>query len=196
MKFTGERPTLESGIEASRIKYKSIIPFCLGKRVLDYGCGIGHGTYYLSKYAKTAIGYDYSKESIQEAKKNFKLDNLKFVDSIKDFEKHLLNDMDILTMIEVIEHIEKDDLDYFLSKTCLKECVCSTPNGDLFPYQPKSKSERQGFHVWHYTEKELFKLFLKHYDYVEIYGIARDSNLQKESHTTYLVYATNEVRFL
>lgn len=54
--------------------------------IIDIGCGVGFFTLYLAKYCKEITGFDISKESINFAKKNAKLNkinNVKFY-AIKD----------------------------------------------------------------------------------------------------------------
>lgn len=170
MNYTGERPTIECGTEASQMRYRSVIPFCLNKTVYDFGCGIGHGSFLLSGYAKKIVGYDPCQEAIEEAKNLFIKNNLTFtnINSTDHF--------DIISSVECIEHIEKEKLEELL-KTFIRqsnEIIITTPNGDFYPYHPLIKEDRRGFHVWHYTHKELKDLFSKYYDFVEIYGSVKD----------------------
>ena len=187
MNYTGERPTLSQEIMPSRKRYKSILPFCLNKRVYDYGCGIGHGTYFLSKFAQNVKGYDISYEAIDEAKKAFPEIPFSYI----FFPEELVN-FDILTIVEIIEHIEKEDVHNLLKNISqnIQTVVATTPNGDLFSYHPQSVSERRGFHIWHYTEDELNELFKKYFSFVEIYGDLRDP-ARSGTHASYTLYASN-----
>ena len=188
MIFTGERPTLENGVDGSRIRYKSIIPYCLNKSVLDFGCGIGHGTYFLSSFVKDVVGYDHNQEAIEDAIRYFP--RIAFSSNLKiiDFSK-----ISIISMIEVIEHFEKHDIEVLLEtfSKLHKEIVITTPNGDWFPYHPQSLQERRGFHTWHYTYIELKELFGKYFPFVEIYGNAFDESIGK--FTGYLVFANHSI---
>lgn len=188
MKFTGERPTLNNEIVTSRMRYKLVIPHCNNKKVLDFGCGIGHGTYLLSSFAKDIIGYDCENEAIKAARNYFVSPNIKFTN---EWGESALKDRDLVVSIECIEHLEKEDL-----VDCLSFCskivptfLCTTPNGDLFYYKPKNLSERRGFHIWHYSYNELLELFTHFYKYVDVAGHAFDPNLGR--FTGYTVYATN-----
>ena len=189
MEFTGERPTLEHEIQSSRIRYKTIIPYCINKRVLDIGCGVGHGSYLLSHFALHVTGIDVSFEAISEAKQTFKASNLTYLHS-----KHLDNiselHVNLISMVEVFEHIEPELVTNFLTIAAkIKEIVLTTPNGDLFTYHPATKEERRGYHVWHYTREELIELFGKYYKFVEIYAHIFDPQINQ--YTSYMVYATN-----
>ena len=191
MEFTGERPTLEHEIQSSRIRYKTIIPYCINKRVLDIGCGVGHGSYLLSKFALYVTGIDVSYEAITEAQQTFKTSNLTYLHS-----KHLddISELhaNLISMVEVFEHIEPEQVPNFLTIAAkIKEIVLTTPNGDLFPYHPATKEERRGYHVWHYTYDELVILFKKYFSFVEVTGHVYDPLLR--AFTGYTVYATNNL---
>jgi 2-polyprenyl-3-methyl-5-hydroxy-6-metoxy-1,4-benzoquinol methylase len=192
MQFTGERPLDENELYSSRLRYKTILPYCFGKNVLDFGCGVGHGSYFLSNFCNQVIGYDKSVEAIEEARKNIpqKL-NLAFVLTIPTF----LEKLNLINSCEVIEHIEKDDLLKILKIFCelCNTFVGTTPNGDLLYYQPQTIAERRGFHLWHYTYEQLYNLLSQFYKYVEIQGHAFDPNLK--TFTGYTFYASNEINW-
>lgn len=190
MDFTGERPSLDQEVEGSRLRYKSIIPFISNKKVIDYGCGIGLGSHMLSFYSEKVLGFDRCKEAVEEASNNFKKENLRFTNfiSTEDFTKY-----DIVAMIEVFEHIERDALHSTLKLLShyISEIACTTPDGITMPYQPKTVEERRGYHVWHYTIDELQEIFKKYYSFVEVYGHLFDPRIKK--YTSYVVYASNKV---
>lgn len=188
MEFTGERPTVESHLESSRLRYKATLPFCAGKRVLDYGCGIGHGSFMLSRFVKSVTAYDPSPEAVSEARRLFQAPNLRFTDGLG--EKDLL-DIDIVVSIECIEHMPKEQVEKALGKfrERIPSIVCTTPDGDFFPYHPRNESEHRGFHLWHYTEAELRALFGRFYSLTEVQGVAFDPALGR--FTGYLVYGSN-----
>lgn len=191
MDFTGERPSLDQEVEGSRRRYKSIIPFVQGKRVLDYGCGIGLGSHMLSFFAEEVLGFDKNKEAVKEAVNNFKKSNLSFYNDIFRMLSDI--DIDIVAMVEVIEHIEKEDIPRVLEMFAknIPELACTTPEGITMPYQPITIQERRGYHVWHYTISELEDLFKKYYKFTEIYGHLFDPRIGK--YTSYVVYASNKM---
>jgi 2-polyprenyl-3-methyl-5-hydroxy-6-metoxy-1,4-benzoquinol methylase len=191
MNFTGERPTLQEGILASRMRYKSILPFCLDKNIYDFGCGIGQGTFFLSKFSRTIMGYDPSKEAIAEAVQAFP--GISFV---SEFNLEDLKHIDRMTLLEVFEHIEKPEAEELLKTLSenVGELVVTTPNGDLFPYHPQNLVERRGYHLWHYTESELRNLFRKYFKFVEITGHLRDPLLSSAGNFTgYVIFASNKI---
>jgi SAM-dependent methyltransferase len=197
MKYTGERPDLTHDFVASRIRYKSILPFCFDKNVLDFGCGIGHGSYLLSHFSKKVVGYDKDDACIAEAGKLFSKDNLEFTSKL-DVDP----ETEVFASVECIEHLEKDELVEVLSKysKTVPSFISTTPNGNMFHYRPKTLDERRGFHTWHYTYKELVELFSQFYQFVDVSGIVFDDSLVKTysrggwtkgEYTSYRVFASN-----
>ena len=116
-------------------------------------------------------------------------------------------------MIEVLEHIEPDEIDNLISlfSKRVSSIVLTTPNGDFYPYHPRTKEERSGFHLWHYKEDELKDLFLRHYKFVNIFGCVREPNICIADqvlntgqqviagpvglHLGYLLFATNSIQW-
>jgi SAM-dependent methyltransferase len=167
MEYTGERPTLDEGMSSSRMRYKEVIPMLTGKEVLDFGCGVGHGSYLLSHYAKRVIGYDINQTAVEEARQEFgDKENLSFTMDLKGS----LREVDTVNMVEVFEHIEFEELNQLLSdiSSTNKDLVLTTPYGDYFKYNPKTKEERRGFHVWHYTYDQLNEKLSQYFKYVSV----------------------------
>lgn len=184
MNFTGERPTLEHEIYSSRIRYKDIIPYCLNKKVLDFGCGIGQGTFFLSHFVNHITGYDCDPAAVSEATTTFK--TIQFTNNIPYY-----NQYDIINMVEVLEHLEKSDFKDILNTINVVDFVGTTPNGDLLVYRPQTLSERIGYHTWHYSRKELEDLFNTYYKFVSITGHAYDPKLN--NFTGYTIFASNKI---
>lgn len=193
MKFTGERPTLEHEIRSSRIRYKNVIPYCIESHVLDFGCGVGQGTSFLSQFVPSVVGYELDPEALREARETFTRPGCRFVGPELDVFYKELENVDIVASVEVIEHIEKEDLNHFLARIPKHlDFVCTTPNGDLFPYHPQTLQDRVGFHVWHYMYQELLELFGQHFGFVEVSGHAYDPALAR--FTGYTVFASNKIK--
>lgn len=188
MEFTGERPTVDHEVTSSRMRYKSVVPLCINRVVLDYGCGIGVGSFFLAQYANQVYGYEPNVEALEEARRLFNHPDLQFIPSLFP---HVLKEVDIVCMNEVMEHIERPELDRLLTEFSSNrfDLVCTTPNGDLFPYHPATVAERRGYHVWHYTEEELKALFGQFFKFVEVYGHVWDPAIKL--YTSYMVYASN-----
>lgn len=76
------------------------------KHVLDLGCGLGHGSYLLSKVAASVTGVDNDCTSIQLANERYHSKNLTFIcDDVIRFLGHAESQFHVVTCFEVIEHI-------------------------------------------------------------------------------------------
>lgn len=196
MKFTGERPTFEKSdeVESSRLRYHSIIPFCQNKSIIDIGCGIGHGSYYLAQHtSKQVLGCDISQEAIEEALITFRLPNLTYKTLDCSHISDLFEQFEVISMIEFIEHLEYVDaiqLITSLSEFKQTSIAFTTPNGDTFPYQPTSPDQYKGFHKWHYKLTD-FNFLKNFYKFVEIYAHLFDPIINK--FTSYVVFASNNL---
>lgn len=186
-----ERPSLSGGdFMNSRRLYHGAASYVVGKSVLDFACGLGHGTYLLHPYTAKIIGFDLHHDVTEKATELFGSKTLTFTSDLTT-----VDNVDIVVSIEGIEHLEKDDLEEKLlhfSKIA-PSIYASTPNGDFFRYQPQTKAERRGYHVWHYTEEELKALFGRYYSYVWLHGVLRDPNPTVSRFVGYAVYATNTI---
>ncbi len=184
MEYTGERPFNGEELFSSRIRYKALAPFCLGEHVLDFGCGVGYGSYYLGEVAASVVGYDASPEAVKIAWETLARSNVRYTNSLTNIGR-----IDVVASVECIEHLERDELRATLDLMRSQTWACTTPNGDMFPYHPATASDRQGFHIWHYTYAELIELFSDFFGFVEVTGCAFDPALKQ--FTGYLVYASN-----
>lgn len=122
--------------------------------VLDFGCGIGYGSFLMSAYCKKVFGIDRDGETIDHAGKWFGRDNIVYVHG-----ETVPPDMtfDVITAFEVIEHHSDGKALCRAFWDSLKPgglLIVSVPNQDLVPFE-QSKHE---FHERHYTSKELENL--------------------------------------
>lgn len=189
MAIEEQRPVLNSekidgDFINSRRLYHGAACYVAGKSVLDFGCGYGHGTYFLHPYCLKITGYDYEAGVVEKAKSLFESPTLQYTNSLDD------QVYDIVVSIEAIEHLEKDALDRQLAWFAQKapSIYCTTPNGNVFPEPSK-------YHIWHYTETELIVLFRKHYSFVDIHGVLRDPKAEapKGRWMGYAIYASNAI---
>lgn len=96
--------------------YEEVIRFIgddlKGKYVVDLGCGDGEFVNnYLNKYVKRVLGVDFSKKAIEKANESCMMNTIFLED---DFEKkpcikYLIEDVDIVTSIGVIEHLDNPE---------------------------------------------------------------------------------------
>jgi len=171
------------------MRYQAVLPFVAGQNVFDYGCGVGHGSYLLSRVAANVIGCDRSYEAVEEAKRRFgQVANLRFVHNVGI---KMFGHIDTVLSIEVIEHLERQDLEVLISDSAqvAPSFICTTPDGHLFPYRPGRPEDRVGYHVWHYRVEELEAMLRKSYRFVVTTGCAFDPALGR--FTGILVYASN-----
>jgi 2-polyprenyl-3-methyl-5-hydroxy-6-metoxy-1,4-benzoquinol methylase len=77
-----------------------------GRRTLDIGCSFGKWVYWMAKYGEKTVGIDLAGECIRWGKKNLNLDLRQC--SIADIDEPD-NSFDVITMIDLIEHIAELD---------------------------------------------------------------------------------------
>ena len=143
--------------EMNMIKFKSL---------MDLGCGDGKFLYECSKKFsdKKLIGVDISDKALSFAK-TFNTD----IDFINiDFSKTLNSDFksiaDVLTIVEVLEHIPPDNINVFIKNIhyVLKE------NGILILTVPSKNIKLNKKHYQHFDELTLLKLFEKNFQIVKL----------------------------
>jgi|TARA_R100001530_G_scaffold34477_3_gene26934 2-polyprenyl-3-methyl-5-hydroxy-6-metoxy-1,4-benzoquinol methylase len=92
----------------------------IGMNILDFGCGTGNlaEVLYRNRYkAKNYLGLEFKKSTVDKANEKYKkIDwvNFKQCDLV-DNNLNEGNDWDIIVCFEVIEHVNKKNLDVFLS---------------------------------------------------------------------------------
>ena len=93
------------GISKSHlVRYEWATPYCAGKSVLDYGCGVGYGSYVVSAVASSVRGFDISAEALKWAEYYARSrDNLVFANQLPD------EVFDCVTCFECIEHVPNPD---------------------------------------------------------------------------------------
>ncbi len=101
-------------------------------RTLDIGCGTGEVVAALRKQGHEAYGVDFGKRAISSAKKHF--GDFYFCQPFDDFFKKVpVCELDIISIFEVIEHLEKPQNLVESAKCLLKNggrIVLSTPSRD------------------------------------------------------------------
>ena len=93
-------------------RYELTFDFIKGKNVADIACGVGYGTYLMSQYAESVIGFDISTDALEHAKANFKNEKTNFLQADLLLEKKY----DVIVSFETIEHLSEADGDRFLEK--------------------------------------------------------------------------------
>src|SRR5574340_14430 len=54
-----------------RHRYRTAAPYCVGKDVLEVGCGAGQGLGYLAKQARRMVGGDYTHANLRRAREYY-----------------------------------------------------------------------------------------------------------------------------
>ena len=183
-KSRGERlypstPGGTAGIDPDHIsRYEWARHFCSGKRVIDYGCGVGYGAYLLSDVAASVVGYDVSKEALVWARYYAEeRPNLSFTDVLP------IESFECITCFECIEHVPdpQSTLDWLSEHT----------SGDVFISTPEArKGGWGGFHIKEFEEEEFLSMLRERFETVVMteqmtFGcrvmLARCSHPQKEN---------------
>jgi len=73
--FEGFSPSV---LGSYRFLYEVAAPLCEGKKVLDYGCGNGVHSGFLTKHAKEVVGIDLSEGSLAVARERYKIQSTRY----------------------------------------------------------------------------------------------------------------------
>ncbi len=166
--FTGERivpeaqncePTFAEKMYQEHVaRYHFASQLCVGKAVLDVGCGVGYGSQLLAqKGARSVLAFDLSESAIGHATEHFGAPNLAFVTADAesfDFGKQF----ELITCFELIEHVSQQDKVF--------ECIARslTPDGVVVMSTPRALADkRTHFHTHEYSRDEFEQAFLRHF---------------------------------
>lgn len=176
---TGERPMLNKFFEDVPALYQFAYEFAAQRIkkqdfVLDYGCGGGYGSEYLSRYTQNkTIGFDIDDLTININKNFFaSKKNLEFSSNHQSIQK-LTHKHDLIISSQVIEHLNSKEVNDFIMnlKMLIKNngiVIISTVNKNITsknldkPVMP--------FHEHEYYPEELKKLLKKYFKKVTLYG--------------------------
>ncbi len=122
----------EPGVDAVHLKrYDFAAPFCVGRRVLDAGCGVGYGSARLAETAASVVGVDVSEDAIGHAQANYGGVNVSFI--AMDVAALDFGDasFDVVCSFETIEHVDDAERAYWPSSRASSRTtaplVLSTP---------------------------------------------------------------------
>jgi SAM-dependent methyltransferase len=162
----------EPGIVALHLKrYEFARPYCVGKHVLDAGCGVGYGSAFLGETARSVLGVDLSSEAIDYARARYGSGNVVFaVDDLKAL-GCVDGEFDVVVAFEVIEHLPQPERFVAEARRVLKPdglLVVSTPRAAHGQEQPENP-----FHEREFTPDEFERLLHGSFGRVEVYGQRR-----------------------
>jgi SAM-dependent methyltransferase len=162
----------EPGIVALHLKrYEFARPHCVGKHVLDAGCGVGYGSAFLGQSARSVVGIDVSEEAIDYALARYGGGNVEFV--VGDLQQLERGDaeFDAVVAFEVIEHLPHPNRFVAEARRVLKPdgvLVVSTPRAEPGAARPDNP-----FHEQEFTRDEFERLLRVSFGSVDIYGQRR-----------------------
>ena len=122
-----------------------------GTHIADMACGVGYGSWLMSRKAKSVVGIDISNEALAHARHNFMEENITFIHGDEYF---YTSEFDAVISFETIEHMDENDGDAFLWK--IKKSL--KPNGILIMSTPINKTDNKinvsEFHIREYDDNE------------------------------------------
>lgn len=147
--------------------YEFATRYTEGKNVLDFGCGVGYGSYYLaSRGAKNVVGIEIDQKSYRYGCDRYHHDNMTMLD--KDIESlaqdpNYIGTFDVIYCSNVMEHIA----DYKAALLAVKKLLA--PKGMYIQITPPSGQARGNpYHVTNFTVPE-WREILKNYFIDQIY---------------------------
>jgi ubiquinone/menaquinone biosynthesis C-methylase UbiE len=150
-------------------RYAVTFDFIKDKNVLDIASGEGYGSHLMSKVAATVSGVDIDSESVKNANKKYKKDNLLFErGSVTQIP---FNDdlFDVVVSFETIEHLEEHDTMISEIKRVLKKdgiLIISTPDKKNYTDLRNFKNK---FHVKELYKAEFENLLKNYFNYCNLY---------------------------
>jgi len=175
LKNSGERPLVNSKWEEVNHYLQFAYKIAASKitnstSVIDYGCGGGYGTEYLSRFTKNAVvGFDPDVDTIRQNRTFFKnAANLTFC-----HDEAKLSRYDVVVFFQVIEHLDREMIPQCLKK--IKNLLndngvlyLATVNKNISSY--KLKKPILPFHIYEFNPRELSDLLSKYFRNVKCYG--------------------------
>ena len=152
--------------------YRFCAPYVENRRVLDFGCGTGHGTAEMAAVCASVVGVDVSPQAIEYARSRYPSPKVRYrvIPRIEveplPFEDH---SFDVVVSIQVIEHVSEADAYLAEAKRVLRRdgvLIVATPDRST-RLLPKQRPWNR-FHVREFSEAALATLLARHFRAVEV----------------------------
>ncbi len=181
--FTGERVVpgagddgLQAGLLAlHRAVYRFIGGYCADKRVLDVGCGTGHGAALLAKHGAHLVhGVDVALDAARFAGRSYPA--LAGAVAVSDGERLPVaaNSFDIISAVEVVEHVTSAPGFLAEARRVLRPggvCFVSTPNRLTHSPGRAAGEPCNPFHVVEYSFAEFSAVLRRTFRHVYVYSV-------------------------
>ncbi len=158
LSFSDEASYSNSEMAEHFTRYATAYLACQNKRVLDFSCGEGYGSYLLKKWgAARVVGIDISDAAIASASQKFSSDSVQFIQASAEeaVEKTNGERFDLIVSFETIEHVPNPTAMLQAIKSLLSDdgsVILSCPNDLAFP------GIDNPFHLKKYTFQEFKNL--------------------------------------
>lgn len=131
--------------------YRYVESICIGKNVLDLGCGSGYGAAFLADVANSVVGVDVDGEAVEFASKRYGRPNLQYrrVEAGRSL-PFPDAEFDVVLSFQVIEHVEDDE-------AYVREAYRVLKNGGVFVVVTPDRKHRllpwqKPWNRWHLRE--------------------------------------------
>lgn len=176
MEFTGERFVPDVGdeyiIAEHMQRYRSVLSFVKGKKVLDAACGTGYGSALMAQTASEVIGIDISSDAVAFARTRYShIPNLSYQEASIEKLPFADHSLDMVVSFETIEHVPVHVQQTFLKeiKRCLKDdgiLIMSSPDKHTYS-ELRQLDNKYHIHEFYYDEYTAFLSqefkYIKHY---------------------------------
>ncbi len=145
------------------------------KRMLEIGCGVGYGAFYLAHHAREVTAIDVQQPKLEQAARLFRRDNVRFLPAQGSRLAFPDASFECVGTFQVIEHIPEPELETFVREiarvlTSEGVLVVSTLNLDHNCKDPATYV-KPSFHEKEFTPGEFRVLLRRVFPVVDVFGL-------------------------